>query len=48
MAEEKDPDLNEEEGVILDAIMEDHWRDVSEEGDDKKKTHSLRWEVYAK
>ena len=48
MAEERDPDLNEEEDIILDAISEDHWRDVSKKGDDKKNVHALRWGVYVK
>ena len=30
VAEERDPDLNEEEDIRLDAIMEEHWRDVAE------------------
>ena len=30
MVKERDPDLNEEEDIILDAIMEEHWRDVAE------------------
>ena len=30
----------------MDAIREDHWRDVSEEGYNKKKMYALRWEVY--
>ena len=46
MAEERDPYLNEEEDIRLDAIREDHWRDVAEEGDDKKNIHALRLEVY--
>ena len=48
VAEEIYPDLNTEEDIRLDAIREEHWRDVSEEGDDKKNIHSLRWEVYVK
>ena len=48
VAEERYPDLNTEEDIRLDAIREEHWRDVSEEGDDKKNIHSLRWEVYVK
>ena len=28
MAEERDPDLNEEEDIRLDEIREDHWRDM--------------------
>ena len=46
MAEERDLYLNEEEDVRLDAIWEEHWRDVAEEGDDKRNMHALRWEVY--
>ena len=48
MAEERDPDLNEKEDIRLDAIGVDHWRNVAEEGDNKKKIHSLKWEVYVK
>ena len=43
VSEERDPDLNEEEDFRLDEIREEYWRDVSEEGDDKKKIHALRW-----
>ena len=46
VAEERDPDLHEKEDIRLDEIREEHWRDVDEEGDDKKKIHDLRWEVY--
>ena len=48
MTEERDTDLNEEEDVRLDAFREDHWRDVAEEGENKKKVNALRWEVYIK
>ena len=48
LAEERDPDLNEEEDIRLDAIREEHWRNFSEEGDDKKNIHALSWEVYVK
>ena len=30
VSEERDPDLNEEEDIILDAFREEHWRDVAE------------------
>ena len=43
MAEEIDTDLNEEEDIILDAIREEHWSDVAEEGDYKKNISALRW-----
>ena len=45
LAEEIDPDLNEGEDIILDEIREEHWRDVAEEGDDKKNIHTLRWKL---
>ena len=48
VTEERDTDLNEEEDVRLDAFREDHWRDVAEEGENKKKVNALRWEVYIK
>ena len=46
--EDRDTELNEEEDIRLNVIREDHWRDVAEEGEDKKKIHALRWEVYIK
>ena len=48
VAEERDPDLNQKEDIRLDEIWEEHWRDISQEGDDKKNIHALRWEVYVK
>ena len=42
VAEERDPDLNEDGGIRLDAIREENWRDVSEEGDNKKNIYDLR------
>ena len=48
VAEERDPDLNEKQDIRLDEIREQHWRDVAEEGDYKKKIHSLRWDFYVK
>ena len=43
--EERYLDLNEEEDIILDAIREKHWRDVSEEVENTKKMHALSWEI---
>ena len=48
VAEERDPDLNEEYDIRLDAIMEEHWRDIAEEGENKNNIHALMWEVYVK
>ena len=48
VTEERDPDLNEEEDIMLDEIRGDHWRGISEEGDYKKNIHALRWDIYAK
>ena len=30
VSKERDPDLNEEEDIILDEIREERWRDVAE------------------
>ena len=35
VAEERDPELNEEEDIRLDEMREEHWRDIAEVGDDK-------------
>ena len=40
--------LNEEEYIRMYAIMEDHWRDVAEEDENKNNIHTLRWEVYVR
>ena len=45
---ERDPDLNGEEDIIMDEIRDENWRDVAEEGENKKNIHSLRWYVYVK
>ena len=43
VSEDRDPELNEEEDIIMNEIREDHWNDFSEEGDYKKKMYALRW-----
>ena len=48
VVEERDPDLNEMEDIRFDEIREDHWRDLAEENDDKKKIRARRWNVYVK
>ena len=40
--------MDEEDHTRIDVTREEHWRDVAEDGDDKKNIHALRWEVYAK
>ena len=47
MSEERDQDLNEEEGISMEDSREDHCRDVAEDGENKKKIRVLRWEVYS-
>ena len=46
MAEERDPDLNEEKDIRLDAIREEHLGGVAVEGENKNKIRALRWELY--
>ena len=48
MVEERALDLNEMEDIRFDKIREDHWRDLAEENNDKKKIHVLIWCVYVK
>ena len=48
VVEERDPDLNNMKEDRFDKIREDHWRDLAEENDDKKKIHALIWNVYVK
>ena len=42
MLEEIDPDLNEEEDIIVEDSREEHCRYVSKYGEDKKKMEALR------
>ena len=46
VVEERYPDLNEMEDMMFDKIWEDHWRDLAEENNAKKKIYALRWIVY--
>ena len=48
MVEEIDLDLDKMEDNRFDKIREDHWRDLEEETNDKRKIHALRWCVYVK
>ena len=48
VSEEIYPYLNEEKDIRMDKRREEHWRDVSDEGENKKKMYALRWEVYVK
>ena len=48
VVEERDPDLDEMDDIRFDEIWEDHWRDLVEESNDKKKIHALIWCVYVK
>ena len=41
-------DLNKMEDIRFDEIWENHWRDLAEEHNDKKKIHALIWNVYVK
>ena len=46
--EERDPDLNEEDNIIMEDSREDHWRYFAEDDEDMIKIHALRWDVYTK
>ena len=46
--EDRDTDLNDEEDTLMEDIREEHWRDVDDDGEDKKNINDLRWDVYIK
>ena len=46
MSEERYWDLNEEEDIIMYDTRDEYWRYIAEDGEDKKKINSMRWEVY--
>ena len=41
-------ELNEEEDIIMEDSREQHWGDVSEDGEDNSKINDLRWYFYAR
>ena len=48
MVEERDPDLDEMGDIRFDEILEDRWRYLAEESNNKKKIRVMRWCVYVK
>ena len=48
VSEEKYPDLNEQQDIIMEDSRQDNCRDVAEDGEDKMKIHSLRWDIYTR
>ena len=46
--EERNPYLNEEEGIRMDYSREYHCRGVADDGEYNKKIHALRWDVYTR
>ena len=40
--EKRYPDLYDNEDIIMEDSREDHWRYVSEYGEDKSRIHALR------
>ena len=42
---ERYPYLNEEENIRIVDSMEEHWKDVAEDDEDRSKIHALRWYV---
>ena len=45
MLEERDPDLNEEEDIIIEYSSEEPWRNISKDYNDKSNIHVLRLDV---
>ena len=46
--EERDPDLNGEENIIIEDSSQEHWRDVAEDGEHNSNIYYLRWYVYTR
>ena len=42
------PDLNKDEDTRMEDSKDYNCRDIGEEGDNTKKIHDLKWEVYVK
>ena len=48
VAEERVPDLNEEEDTRMEDSREEHCRDIDEDGEAKSNIHALMWYVYTR
>ena len=48
LSEEIDPDLNEDEDIIMEDSREKHWRDVDKDGEDNSSMHSMGWGFYTR
>ena len=46
--EERYPDLDEEQDIIIMDSMEQHWRDVDDHDEDRSNIYALMWDVYTK
>ena len=44
--EERYPYLDDDGGIRITDIMEEHWGGVAEDYEDRSKIHALRWYVY--
>ena len=45
VSEERDPEMNEQQDIRMEENREEYWRDVAEDGKDKRKIDSLRWDA---
>ena len=48
VSDKRDPDLNEDEDIIIEVSREEHCRDVAEDGEDNSKIHALSWDAYTR
>ena len=46
--EERDPEMNKEEDIIMEDSMDQNLSYVAEDGEDKSNITSMRWNVYKK
>ena len=48
MLDKRDPELNDNEDIIMEVNREEHWRYVADNGEDNSKIRALRWDVYTR
>ena len=46
--EERNPDLNEDEDIIMEDSRAEHWRDFDKDGEDNSNIHAPRWDIYTR
>ena len=48
VSQEGESDVNQDGDIRMEDSWEEYWKYVADDGEDKKKIHALRWDVYTR